>query len=96
MWYVLYFVCICDDVHTQSSAWLGAGYPNVISEEKEEEKEPLIPSPLYLHLSTSSCFICREYKEPGTDLGQIALKLSSSAAIQNQNKVPFLQKLLAV
>lgn len=83
-------------MYTQSSACLGAGYPNVVSEEKEEEKESLIPSPLYLHLSTLSCFICREYKEPGTDLGQIALKLSSSAAIQNQYKVHFLQKLLAV
>lgn len=95
--------CVSVMLHTKSSAWRRAGYPNVSEQkekekerEKEKEKEILTHPPPYWHWSTLSCFVCREYKGPGTDLGQTDLKFSSSAAIQNQYKVHFLQKLLAV
>lgn len=38
-------LCVSVMLHTKSAAWLRAGYPNVISEEKEKEKDTLTHPP---------------------------------------------------
>lgn len=64
-----------------SSAWHGEGYKKLLENRKktktnQNKKTQTTKTPPLAFMPvnfTLPCFICREYKEPGADLGQTAL-----------------------